>query len=354
MDIIHEYVTKFNAEDKEYYKQDINNNCAEKWIKENVPYFECPDKEVEEIYYFRWWVNRKHIKYTEDGYIITEFLPDVPWAGKHNAIVAAVGHHIAEFKWLKNGKRLLYDYIKFWLDEIGDIYAYSTWIIYATYELCLFEDDFSFAKENLDSMIRYYEKMSEMHKCKSGLFWSIDDRDAMEYSISGTNTDGKAVRGIRPTLNSYMAANAFAISEIAKIAGKEEIYSKFRDEYQRVRELINKVLWDNGFYKAIHYEGIEESEVVDVSNDIPCDQNVKELIGYIPWCFNLPPEEYLIAFEELVNKNCFNSKYGLTSADQRHKRFLFESSHECMWNGYIWPFAVSQTFNAMINLINVY
>ena len=59
-------------------------------MEENVPRFECPDKELEEIYYFRWWTFRKHIKETPDGFVITEFLPKVSWSGKYNKISSPV------------------------------------------------------------------------------------------------------------------------------------------------------------------------------------------------------------------------------------------------------------------------
>ena len=97
---LREYVEKFNRDDNEYYKQDISNQMAADWMEENIPLIDIPDKVLEEIYYFRWWVFRKHIKTTSDGFVITEFLPEVPWGGTHNTIIAAAGHHIAEAKWL--------------------------------------------------------------------------------------------------------------------------------------------------------------------------------------------------------------------------------------------------------------
>jgi len=33
-------------------------------LRTNVPLFECPDKDFERTYYFRWWTYRKHIKQT--------------------------------------------------------------------------------------------------------------------------------------------------------------------------------------------------------------------------------------------------------------------------------------------------
>ena len=61
------------------------------FLSTNIPLFECPDKDFEQIYYFRWWTYRKHIKQTPDGFVITEFLPHVGWAGKHNTINCAAG-----------------------------------------------------------------------------------------------------------------------------------------------------------------------------------------------------------------------------------------------------------------------
>ena len=352
--MLHTYIDKFNQNDIEYYKQDIDNNHAEEWLKENIPYFECPDKELEETYYFRWWVARKHVKTTEDGYVVTEFLPKVGWSGKHNTIVAAACHHIAEFRWLKNGKKILSDYIKFWLDEKGNSYDYSSWLIDSIYKFCKFENDFSIAIENFDLLFNFYEKTKKEHITKSGLFWSIDGRDAMEFSISGTTVDYKVQKGIRPTLNSYMYANAYALSEIAKTAGKEDISNKYREEAERIKKLIIEILWDGEFFKAIHRDDIENLESVSAKESIKETQNVKELIGFIPWWFNIPPESFSFAFEYLKDEKCFNHKYGFTTADQQHPRFLYEANHECLWNGYIWPFASSQTFNAIISFMDNY
>ena len=49
---------------------------------------------------------RKHIKETPEGFIITEFLPEVSWAGKDNSIDCAAGHHFHEVRWLANPKYL--------------------------------------------------------------------------------------------------------------------------------------------------------------------------------------------------------------------------------------------------------
>ncbi len=90
------YVEAFNRNDHEMYRRHVPNDQAAAWLRRNIPLFECPDKEIEEIYYFRWWTFRKHINDTPDGFVITEFLPSVSWAGKHNTINCPAGRHDPE------------------------------------------------------------------------------------------------------------------------------------------------------------------------------------------------------------------------------------------------------------------
>ena len=258
-EILKNYIEKFNKDDNEYYKQDIENCDAFDWLSEQIPLIEIPDKTLEEIYYFRWWILRKHIKNTEDGYVITEFLPPVPWAGKHNTIIAAASFHIQEARWLENGKKICEDYIKFWLDEKGRTYLYSSWLLYSVYEFCVHNNDFSFAEQNLELFINFFETVYKEHITESGLLWSIDNNDAMEFSISGGRLPGEEAKGIRPTLNSYMAANAWAIAQVAGKAGKTEIAEKYKNIYEELKEKITEILWDGEFYKAIHTGNLYET-----------------------------------------------------------------------------------------------
>lgn len=345
------YVDKFNADDNEYYKQDIDNAHAFEWIKENAPLFECPDKTIEEIFYFRLWTLRKHIKTTEDGVMITEFLPAVPWGGKHNTIIAPTHHHIAEAKWLKCAQRILEDYTKLWLEEKSKTYLYSTPFIYALYMYSVHNNDYSFMTENLELLINYYKNTEKEHKTNTGLFWSIDNNDAMEYSISGTTEDLVPQKGIRPTLNSYMAANAYAISEIALKAGKEDIAKEYRAKYEDIKEKLTKLLWDGEFYKSLHGDDVDNLPAIDELSPM---RNAKEVIGYIPWAYKLAPQGFDKAFEELKKEDGFKCEYGIMTAEKRHPRFLYECEHECLWNGYVWPFATSQVIDAVISLLNNY
>lgn len=96
------------------------------WIQESVPLFDCPDKDLQEIYYFRWHVYHRHLKQTPDGFVVTEFLPDVPWTGKYNTISCAAGHHFYEGRWIRDPK-YLNDYATFWFRKGGEPRRYSFW-----------------------------------------------------------------------------------------------------------------------------------------------------------------------------------------------------------------------------------
>ena len=68
---------------------------------------DCPDSILEKTYYFRWWTFRKHIKETENGHVITEFLPPVKWAGPYNTINCPACFHIRDGRWLKDNEGIL-------------------------------------------------------------------------------------------------------------------------------------------------------------------------------------------------------------------------------------------------------
>ena len=132
------YAGKFSGQDEEVCRQEIDNAHAAAWMEEHIPLLDCPDPVIEEIYYFRWWVYRKHIKRTPEGYIITEFLPEVPWSGAYNAISCAAGHHLMEGRWLRGGEKYLRDYCIYWFKGSGCKYEreYSNWLIHAVYRFC--------------------------------------------------------------------------------------------------------------------------------------------------------------------------------------------------------------------------
>jgi hypothetical protein len=229
------HVDTFNADDDEPYANAIPNDKAWEFLADNMPLFECPDADLERTYYFRWWTYRKHLRDTPDGWVVTEFLPKVPWSTKHNTICCPAGHHFYEGRWLADPK-YLDDYAKFWFRKGGSPRYYSFWAADAINAYSLVKDNKAPAIDLLDDLVRNYEGWESDHLDPDGLFWQIDDRDGMEVSI------GKS--GKRATINSYMFGDAMAIARIAGLAGRKDLAEKYRGKAARLRELVQTKLWD--------------------------------------------------------------------------------------------------------------
>lgn len=337
------HVAAFNAKDHSHDGQMISNAAAADWMVANVPRFECPDKEIEEIYHFRWWTLRKHVKETPDGLVVTEFLPKVNWSGKHNTISCAAGHHFREGRWIRD-RRVLDDYAVFWFRKGGNPRRYSFWAADAVWQRALALGDFSLAADLLPDLVANYESWEKQRLEPDGLFWQIDDRDGMECSVAGQGHRGE---GKRATINSYMFGDALAIAAIASRAGRPEVAAGFRDKAARTRQLVLDRLWDKGagFFKVLPRG--EGARLVAV----------RELHGYTPWYFNLPPagQGYELAWRQLMDPEGFHAPFGPTTAEQRHPDFKVSyQGHECQWNGPSWPFATSVTLTAMANVLHDY
>jgi hypothetical protein len=174
----------------------------------------------------------------------------------------------------------------------------------------------------------------------NGLFWQFDVRDGMEESISGSRTNKNA----RPTINSYMFANAQAIAKIARLAGNKKIAEEFDAKAAQLKKLIQEKLWDADakFFEARHEDG--------------SFANAREELGFIPWMFGLPDsgKGYESAWAQLNDSQGFRAPFGLTSAERRHPQFRSHGVGTCEWDGAVWPFATSQTLYALANGLRDY
>ena len=219
-----QYIDKFNNKDVELYQQFISNAEAKTFILDNVPLIDIPDKDIEETYYFRWWTYRKHIKNTKDGFVITEFLPEVYWSKKHNTINCPAAHHIYEGRWLRDTKYVS-DYIDFWLKKSEDgIRQYSFWVADATLSFHKINRNDSLIRDQLPFLLKNYEMWEAERRDKNNtLFWQYDTNDGMEHTASGrilnNGVDAFTVTATRPTINSYMYGDAMAIAQICSFSG---------------------------------------------------------------------------------------------------------------------------------------
>lgn len=336
---------KFNAVDEERKFGDIANSEAARWLEDHAPLLECPEPVLEEIFDFRYWTFRKHIRTTPEGQIVTEFLPDVPWAGAYNSINAAAGFHFREGRWLRGTADLFKSYLIFWMRGSGNEQLYTAWLPHAAWDWCCVTGEFDFCISLLPDFVRDYEAWEAKDMTESGLFYSVDDRDAMEDSISGS--------GLRPTKNGAMYGSAVAIAKFAALSGDEDTRLRFEKKAADLKEKVDSLLWDGDFYRVIPECCMEAANkgTFDFSQ-VPEARYVREELGYVPWYFDLPDEDKACAFTQLLTEDGFKAPFGITTAERRHPRFNFEFDHECLWNGPVWPFATSQTLVGAANLLH--
>ena len=336
------YADYFNTMEDENIVQAISNSEASAWMKENIPLFECPQKNFEEMYYFRWWSLRKHIKNTPVGYGMTEFLVNRSYADKYNLIACAIGHHIYESRWLRN-QDYLNQIIHTWYrgNEGGPMKKmekFSSWNADAVFKRYLVNGDKAFLVDMIPDLDAEYKRWESTHRLSNGLYWQGDVQDGMEESISG----GRKKKYARPTINSYMYGNAKALSTIGILTGNEGMAMTYGLKADTLKQLVQDKLWNtrHDFFETMRKDS---------------SANVREAIGYIPWYFNLPAcGKFDVAWKQVVDEGGFSAPYGLTTAERRHPEFRTHGVGKCEWDGAIWPFASAQTLTSMANFMNNY
>jgi len=336
------YFDEFNAAPTASAISHIPDEAAFEWAAANYPFFACPDPEFERTYYYRCWTFRKHLRKTPDGFIFTEFLRPVRHASDHNAISCALGHHIAEGRWIRNPD-YLDEYIRFWLTS-GDggglqrhYHQFSNWTAWAAYQRWLVDGRTDALISLLDPLIADYALWEKERLLPSGLFWQYDVRDGMEESISG----GRKANNARPTINSYMYGNARALSQIARLARRAQVAIEYETKARKLNSLIDQYLWDSEaqFYKT----RLENGSLADV----------REEVGFTPWFVDAARPGKQAAWLQLTDPKGFQAPFGPTTAEQRHPGFrIADSGDDCQWNGPSWPFSTTVTLVALANLLN--
>ena len=335
------YVPEFNRQDEELYTNAIPNTAAEEFLRENAPSFTCPDKDIERTYHFRWWTYRKHIKKSSDGgWVVTEFLPSVSWAGPENTINCAMGHHVREGRWLKD-LSVTWEYLKFMLEKgcVNGPRAYASWPGASLLDWLDVTGDAKRAlelKPLLERNFKAWERgwavrsghEARIGKEDCGLFAISDCHEGTEMSLSGY--------GYRPIVNSAIYGEAKALALICQMAGESDkatMYSRKADELEKK---IKAVLWnkERDFFTAVRTDSAQSP--------------VRELHGYAPWYFGMPLNGYEKAWAPLVREDGFLAPFGLTFPERSAKGFTIAyEGHECQWNGPSWPYATSVALTAL-------
>lgn len=344
----HHYVRQFAVDERAATGKDPATD-AWPWMVTNIPLFDSSAKDFEEMYYFRWYAWQKHLVESKYGFLITEWLPKPDFkGGSFGVLPDAAPFHLGEARWLRN-KRIAEDYARYWLNPAANPREYSFPLADSVRNVTLATGDDRLGIDLLPGLMANYQAWSDHYDASMGLYWQIDTRDAMEKSISGD--------GYRTPLNSYQIADARAIARFAAEAGKRDVEAQYTATADALLKRMNERLWNprDKFYEVVSPaadSGIRTQKRFKDTGTVLQFSNVRELIGYIPWQFNLPDESRAVAWKQLFDPQGFDGKYGPTTAERRSPRFRFASSDQCTWNGPSWPFATTQTLLGLANLLH--
>ena len=341
------------------------------WYKANIPFFESPDQDINTTYYYRWELVTKHLIYGSpaSGYSFTEFRNRPFWSGAYGGISCGAGHHLYEARWLRNAE-YAQDYLNYWLRIPGSQPRnYSTWLADSAWAVYEVKHDQAFTTNLLPSVVMNFKILEQTHYVpKMGMFWQIGHDDGMEFNIASRQTSDilRGAPSYRPSYNSYMWADERSIANIAGLAGDQTLAGEFDAKAASLKAKVEASLWDpkRDFF-LIRFKNNEENikdfpgkpikagSLIYEDGPFAGSPEGRELIGYVPWQFNLPDPGYESAWKFLMDTNYFFAPFGPCFVGRHDPLFLVNTSC-CWWSGQSWPYATTQTLKALANLLQNY
>jgi F5/8 type C domain/Amylo-alpha-1,6-glucosidase len=347
------------------------------WYLRNIPFIEIDDREIQQIYYYRWKVFRSHIREIgAEGTTVLEFLDNVPWARQpYTDLNDSAAFHIAEGRWLRD-PRVVEDLIDHLYAGGGNDRHFSESIAAATEGFTRVTGDPSIGLRHLRQMQNIFNQWSDHWDPVRGLYWIEPLLDATEYSIASIDASGAGFTtspstdqdhngftggyAFRPSINSYQYGNALAIARFARIAGDSDLAADFTQRADRLRSAVLDTLW-NPAAQSFEDRYQASTQTVNAGDFI----RGRELVGYLPWMFELPPmhtdDAYENAWLHVLDRQGFAGEDGLRTVEPSYPHYLQQyrydkasGNRECQWNGPSWPFQTSQLLTALANLLNDY
>jgi hypothetical protein len=386
--------------------------------KEVAPFLDLPNSTeyhaVLVAYYYRIRSYRKHIRVVASSdsnncthYVVTEFLPPVPWAGKDNTISAAAGHHILEGRWFWDAPIFLGDYIRFWYLEGGGggeqqqnqklmgqqpqphLAQYTNWIYHATWHYALLwshtasttqllRDTFVSAANVFRTIYRYkYLTNSSSNtahwNASNRTCWTQEDGyDAMEVSVSGG--------GCRPTIAAVMYGEATALVHVAMLLLRNDnannshrLYRQAIPEFSLWATFSQEVITQQHWNPTISSFAVIPTPQPKMTLASPASQcnlqsvrtpnqpvNVRELLAYMPWYYSSLLKNhdnatmFATQFQWLLDASGddgFTALWGLRTVQRSTRCYNYSWQHGDCWNGPSWPYETSRVLTAIANLI---
>ncbi|KAG7360036.1 violaxanthin deepoxidase-related, chloroplast precursor [Nitzschia inconspicua] len=408
---------EFYVLDPQEYRSCFPTDHSFELAKRTAPFLDLPKviyQDVLTAYYYRIRSYRNHIRKTDDDrfWIVTEFLPKVPWSGPFNTISAAAGHHILEGRWFWDAPEFVEDYVRFWYLGGGvstsdnpkpqpHIATYTHWIYHATLRYALLwgvqqpsirellqrtlpQAADLFRNVYIDKYLTNSSRNAPYWNTTKRVCWRQDDGyDAMEVSVSGN--------GCRPTIAAVIWGEAQALVDAAALMRNSDV--KFSDGSLQavIHEFSNWAAFSKQVILRQHWNFAMESFAVipppkggmtasstrhrkteQQQQQQRCDLqqirvpnhlvNIRELLAFMPWYFpsmlkelDLNITSYARQFRwllESTGENGFSAKWGLRTVQRNTPCYNYSWEHGDCWNGLSWPYETSRVLTAVSNLLS--
>jgi hypothetical protein len=325
---------------------------AKSWLKEQIPFIDIPEEVLQSVYYYRWSVTQRHLRYgyPGHGYVMTEFTVPIGYESKLGGLSDAAGHQVYEGRWLRDPGPVK-DFVRLWTRGGGNSNQYTHWILDSGLGLAQVTGDADFLVEQLEGMKHVFDKWRDYYDEDSGLYYFTPFYDAQEYSLPsyvwGDEEDlATGPMTYRPSLNSYMVANARAIAAVADLASDSETSDNYTSVADDLEKAVLKHLWDP-----------EQKFFVDVIK--PENPNLepisgREEVGFYPFRFGIGLEsDYMDpTIDQLNDPKGFNTEFGPPTIEARNQYYHAEKPDDycCYWNGQSWPFSTGHTLSSLATI----
>jgi len=219
------------------------------WYKDNIPFLETPDKEIDATYYYRWELVTRHICYGSpaSGYSLTEFANRPFWSGAYGAIACPSGHQFNEIRWMHN-PRVARDYLRYWFRTKGaQPRKYSSWLADSAWAVHQVHPNKAFIIDLFPDLVKNFKGWEARHWVKEmNMFWQTGHDDGMEFNINSRQTKDilRGDRAFRPSFNSYMWADATALAKISALDEDKELEKEYLAIAANLKKQIQEKLWD--------------------------------------------------------------------------------------------------------------
>ncbi|MFD1270917.1 trehalase family glycosidase [Streptomyces kaempferi] len=242
---------------------------------------------------------------------------------------------MTEGRWLRD-QTYAKDVVDYWLGGPGQFpkpqtdgvnadtsdwaHEYSFWAADAVWQQMLATGDRGFAKSQLASLVKQYDGWGNHFNRTLGLYWQAPVWDATEYSASSYESSEPyhGGHGYRPTINAYQYGDARAIAAIAALAGDTGTADDFQARAGALRSAVQTHLWDAG---RQFYYGVARD-----NNPSLGKTGSRELMGYLPWMFDMALAANAGAFAQLKDSNGFAAPYGPTTVERRSPWFMYQAA----------------------------